>query len=51
MDDRLEEKRQPQPTKKPYARPELVEYGSIEKLTQTGSQATGDAAMTMMACL
>ena len=51
MDDRLKEKRKPQPPKKIYATPQLVEYGSIEKLTQTGSANIGDALMQMMACL
>jgi len=47
MDDRHKEKQKPQPVKKPYAKPELVEYGSIEKLTESGSMAMGDLSMTM----
>jgi hypothetical protein len=36
--------------KKPYAAPSLVEYGSIEKLTQNGT-GTGIDAMGRMVCL
>ena len=28
--------------RKKYTRPELIEYGSVEKLTQFGSSAGGD---------
>ena len=29
-------------TKKPYAKPELTEFGSIEKLTQGAASSLGD---------
>ena len=40
--------------KKTYVAPSLVEYGSIEKLTQTGSGTGADGGMVagmQMACL
>lgn len=36
--------------KKPYAAPRLTTYGSIEKLTQSGTGGATDAGMPM-ACL
>jgi len=39
------------PPRKPYATPELVEYGPVEKLTRTGTQTAGDGAHMMMTCL
>ena len=39
------------PSKKPYAKPRLIEYGPVEKLTHTGTQTLGDAGPMMMACL
>jgi hypothetical protein len=38
------------PERRPYRRPELIEYGSIAKLTQGGGMSGSDAMM-MMACL
>ena len=37
--------------RKRYARPVLVEYGPIGKLTRAGSATVGDAGSMMMACL
>ena len=34
--------------RKPYKSPELVEYGSVAKLTQGGSGSQTDGANTMM---
>lgn len=49
MNEKIET--QAAPAKKPYTTPCLTTYGPIEKLTQSGSQATGDASKMMMACL
>jgi hypothetical protein len=38
-------------SKKAYTTPQLIEYGAVEKLTASGSAATGDAAMMMSMCL
>ena len=38
--------------RRPYAAPELVEYGTVAKLTQTGGGSVFDfGGMMMMACL
>jgi hypothetical protein len=37
--------------RKRYARPVLVEYGPIGKLTRAGSATVGDAGSMMMSCL
>lgn len=37
--------------KKPYVSPGLVEYGSIVKLTQTGTVAGTDGTVMMSSCL
>ena len=38
--------------RRPYIRPELVEYGTVSKLTQTGTGLYSDGGMMMMmACL
>ena len=34
-----------------YVPPELVEYGSVSKLTQTGTGSFADFGMMMMTCL
>jgi len=34
------------PAKKPYAAPEIVEYGSVAKLTQSGAGSISDGTMT-----
>jgi hypothetical protein len=34
-----------------YVPPELVEYGSVSKLTQTGTGSFSDFGMMMMTCL
>jgi hypothetical protein len=47
--DRSEEVR-PFPDRRPYREPELIEYGSVAKLTQSGSMFGFDS-MTMMTCL
>jgi hypothetical protein len=39
------------PSKKPYAKPRLIEYGPVEKLTHSGTQNHGDAGPMMMSCL
>lgn len=39
------------PGRKAYARPSLVEYGSIAKLTQGGASAGSDGGMMQAACL
>jgi len=40
------------PSKKPYAQPQLIEYGPVEKLTHSGTQTLGDAGPMMMpSCL
>jgi hypothetical protein len=36
--------------KKPYASPQLIEYGNVEKLTQSGNTSGADN-MSMMGCL
>ena len=46
LDDRDERS-----ARKRYARPMLVEYGPIGKLTRAGSATVGDAGSMMMACL
>jgi hypothetical protein len=42
-----------QEERRPYVAPELVEYGSVAKLTQTGGATFNDfmGMMRMMACL
>lgn len=40
----------PTPDRRPYRAPELIEYGSVAKLTQSGSMFGFDA-MSMMGCL
>ena len=35
--------------RRPYARPELIEYGTVAKLTQTGSGSVNDIFGMMMA--
>ena len=47
------ESREPEPLapKRRYARPVLVEYGAIGKLTRSGSDTIGDPNSMMMACL
>jgi hypothetical protein len=47
--DRSEEVR-PFPDRRPYREPELIEYGSVAKLTQSGSMFGFDS-MTRMTCL
>ena len=38
--------------RRPYAPPELVEYGTVSKLTQTGTGSVNDfGMMRMMICL
>jgi hypothetical protein len=39
------------PSKKPYVKPRLIEYGPVEKLTHTGTSTLGDAGPMMMTCL
>ncbi len=39
------------PTKKPYVKPCLIEYGPVEKLTHSGTQTLGDGGPMMMPCL
>ena len=39
------------PKKKLYAKPCLVEYGPVEKLTHSGTQNLGDGGPMMMPCL
>jgi len=45
--------RAPQPPRKPYEKPELIEYGSIAKLTQGTATIVNDAGggMRFMMCL
>jgi hypothetical protein len=40
----------PPPDRRPYHAPELVEYGSVAKLTQGGGMSGNDGVM-MMFCL
>jgi hypothetical protein len=42
-----------EPRRRTYVPPELVEYGTVSKLTQAGNGSFNDAAgmMMMMACL
>ena len=42
-DDRLKE-HEAGPPKKPYAKPQLTEYGSVSKLTQSGGSTTNEGA-------
>lgn len=51
MRDRQEPDSRPGHPKKPYSTPNLIEYGSVAKLTQTGAFSVGDATMMMMPCL
>ena len=37
--------------RRPYCTPELIEYGSVAKLTQSGSMNFGDSMGMMMGCL
>lgn len=37
--------------KKAYAAPRLIEYGSVAKLTATGTGSTSDGSMSMKGCL
>jgi hypothetical protein len=41
------------PPRKPWATPELTEYGSVAKLTQTGGSTRNEATnpMARMSCL
>ena len=39
------------PSKKPYTKPRLIEYGPVEKLTHSGTQNLGDGGPMMMPCL
>jgi len=42
----------PEPSKRPYVKPRLIEYGPVEKLTNTGTSIFGDAGPMMMpSCL
>ncbi|MGH9313420.1 MAG: lasso RiPP family leader peptide-containing protein [Vicinamibacterales bacterium] len=41
----------PPPGRRPYRKPELIEYGSVAKLTQSGSITGGDSMGMTMACL
>ncbi len=48
--------RRPEPdvgSRRPYAAPELIDYGTVAKLTQTGSGSVNDftGMMMMMTCL
>ena len=45
--------REPTAVRRPYAAPELVEYGTVAKLTQTGGATFNDGGgmMRMMFCL
>jgi len=38
-------------TRRPYAKPTLLEYGSIAKLTQSGGSTTNEPAVMMKPCL
>jgi hypothetical protein len=41
-------------TKKPYRTPEMIEYGSVAKLTQSNAGSAGDTGMKasqMRSCL
>ena len=37
--------------RRPYAKPVLIEYGSIAKLTQSGGSTTNEPAIKMKPCL
>jgi hypothetical protein len=41
----------PEPAKRPYTKPLLIEYGPVEKLTHSGTQTLGDGGPMMMPCL
>jgi hypothetical protein len=41
----------PPPPKKPYTAPQLVEYGSVARLTAAKSGTPNDAGMPMNVCL
>ena len=38
-------------TRRPYAKPRLLEYGSIAKLTQSGGSTTNEPAVKMKPCI
>ena len=37
-----DKRRADEPTRRPYVAPELIEYGTVAKLTQTGGRTTVD---------
>ena len=37
--------------RKAYVAPRLIEYGSVAKLTASGTGSTSDGLMSMMGCL
>ena len=50
QDEQKPEPRQPA-TKRVYARPTLIEYGSVSKLTKGGGSQVSDGGSTQMMCL
>ncbi|MGH7164376.1 MAG: lasso RiPP family leader peptide-containing protein [Nitrospiraceae bacterium] len=48
MTDRTDTESETTKAKQPYRAPELIEYGPVEKLTQTGSFDIGDVTMMRM---
>ena len=51
MSERETRDSSPESSKRPYAKPRLIEYGPVEKLTHSGTQNLGDAGPMMMTCL
>lgn len=41
----------PAASRRPYHTPELIEYGSVAKLTQGGGMSGTDGSMMMFGCL
>ena len=39
------------PVKRKYTTPQLIEYGSVAKLTATSTASKADVGMTAMTCL
>ena len=39
------------PVKRKYTTPQLIEYGSVAKLTASSTSSKADVAMTAMVCL
>jgi hypothetical protein len=50
-DEQKREPRRPESLKRVYARPTLIEYGSVSKLTKGGGSNVSDSGTTQKMCL